>query len=183
MKKIFRIVVAGLLLLGLWVVPVAGQEQTLESLAKGASGGDSLGQLLPLLLKGIGLTPEQTQHVQQIIASHRGTLQLLFGQLQATNADLANKLIVPEEVKAENLAPQVQRITQLREQLLLEGLYAVLEVRQVLTPEQRTKAVQLKEQIQALRQTMSGLVREKSTQTAPTAPTTAEKEKPSSDNQ
>jgi len=131
-----------------------------------------------LLLKEIGLTPEQTQHVEQIIASHRGTLQSLFGQLQAANTDLANKLIVPDEVKATELTPQVQRITQLREQLLLEGLYAVLEVRQVLTPEQRTKAVQIKEQIQALRQTMSGLIGEKSTQTAPTAPTTAEKAKP-----
>jgi Spy/CpxP family protein refolding chaperone len=177
-KKILRIVVAGLLLLGLWAVPVAGQEQTLESLAKGTSGGDSLGQLLPLLLKEIGLTPEQTQHVEQIIASHRGTLQSLFGQLQAANTDLANKLIVPDEVKATELTPQVQRITQLREQLLLEGLYAVLEVRQVLTPEQRTKAVQLKEQIQALRQTMSGLSGEKSPQTVPTAPTTPGKEQP-----
>jgi len=182
-KKIFRIVVPGLLLLGLWVVPVAGQEQTLESLAKGTPGGDSLGQLLPVLLKGIGLTPEQNQQVRQIIASHRGTLQSLFGQLQAANADLANKLIVPEEVKAEDLAPQVQRITELREQLLLEGLQAVLEVRNVLTSEQRAKAVQLKEQLQALRQTMSGLIGEKSTQTAPTAPTTAEKAKPPPANQ
>ncbi len=182
MKKIFYVVIVGLLLLGLWVVPVAGQEQTLTSLAKGASGGDSLGQLLPLLLKEIGLTPEQTQHVQQIIASHRGTLQLLFGQLQVANADLANKLIVPEEVKAENLAPQVQRITELREQLLLEGLQAVLEMRAVLTPEQRAKAVQLKEQIQALRQTTSGLLGEKSPHTALPAPTTSNKEKPSSGN-
>jgi len=179
-KKIFSIVVAGFLLLGLWIVPVTGQEQgTLESLTKGASSGESLGQFLPLLLKGIGLTPEQTQQVQQIIASHRGTLQSLFGQLQAANADLANKLIVPEEVKATNLAPQVQRITELREQLLLAGLQAVLEVRNVLTPEQRAKAVQLKEQLQALRQTMSGLSGEKTT---PTAPTTAEKEKPSPGN-
>jgi len=174
-KKIYYIAVAGFLLLGLWVVPVAGQEQsTLESLTKGASSGESLGQLLPLLLKGIGLTPEQTQQVQQIIASHRGTLQSLFGQLQAANAELANKLITPEEVKATDLAPQVQRITELREQLLLAGLQAVLEVRRVLTPEQRAKAVQLKEQLQALHQTMSRLSGEKTTLTAPT---TSEKEK------
>jgi len=179
-KKIFSIVVAGFLFLGLGVVPVAGQEQgTLESLTKGASSGESLGQILPLLLKGIGLTPEQTQQVQQIIASHRGTLQSLFGQLQAANADLANKLIVPEEVKATDLAPQVQRITELREQLLLAGLQAVLEVRRVLTPEQRAKAVQLKEQLQALHQTMSGLSGEKTT---PTAPSTSEKEKPAPGN-
>jgi len=166
-KKIYRIVGAGFLLLSLWGVSVAGQEQTLESLAKGVSGGDSLGQLLPVLLKGIGLSPEQNQRVQQIIASHRATLQSLFGQLQAANTALANKLIVPEEVKADDLAPQVQRITELREQLLLEGLQAVLEVRSVLTLEQRAKAVQLKEQLRTLRQTTGGLLGGKSKSTTP----------------
>ena len=179
MKKIFSIVVVGFLLLSLWVAPVAGQEQMIEALVKGASSGDSLGQLLPVLLKEIGLTPEQTQQVQQIIASHRETLQSLFGQLQAANAALANKLIVPEEVKAEDLAPQVARITELREQLLIEGLQAVLEVRSVLTPEQRVKAVQLKAQLQGLRQTTSGLLGEKSSQAVPPTPTTAEKEQSS----
>ncbi|HEV8718086.1 MAG TPA: periplasmic heavy metal sensor [Candidatus Binatia bacterium] len=182
MKKIFLIVGAGLLLLSFWVVPATGQGQSpLESLVKGVSGGDSLGQLLPVLLKEIGLTPEQHQRVQHIIASHRETLQSLFKQLQAANAALANKLIVPEEVKAEDLAPQVQRITELREQLLLEGLQAVLEVRSVLTPEQRVKAVQLKGQLRALGKTTGGLLGGKSTQTTPTAPTTSdsEKEKPS----
>jgi len=178
-KKLYLLIVAGLLFLSLWVVPVAGQEQVLEALMKGAASRDSLGQLLPVLLKEIGLTPEQTQQVQQIIASHRETLQSLFSQLQAANVALANKLIVPEEINAEQLAPQVQRITELREQLLLEGLQAFLEVRSVLTPEQRVKAVQLKEQLQALRQTTSGLLGKKSPQPMPPAPTTAEKEQSS----
>jgi Spy/CpxP family protein refolding chaperone len=178
-KKIFSIVVAGFLLLSLWVVPAAGQEQVLETLTKGASSADSLGQLLPVLLKEIGLTSEQTQQVQQIIASHRETLQSLFGQLQTANAALANKLIVPEEVKAEELAPQVARITELREQLLLEGLQAVLEVRNVLTAEQRVKAVQLKEQLQALRRTTSGLLGTQSPPTVPPAPAPVEKEQAS----
>jgi Spy/CpxP family protein refolding chaperone len=182
-KKIYLLIVAGLLFLSLWVVPVAGQEQVLEALMKGAASGDSLGQLLPVLLKEIGLTPEQTQQVQQIVASHRETLQSLFSQLQAANAALANKLIVPEEIKAEQLAPQVQRITELREQLLLEGLQAFLEVRSVLTPEQRVKAVQLKEQLHALRQTTSGLLGEKSPQPVPPAPTTADKEQSSAQDQ
>jgi Spy/CpxP family protein refolding chaperone len=178
-KKIFYIVVAGLLLLSLWVVPVAGQEQALEALTKGAAGGDSLGQLLPVLLQELGLTPEQNQRAQQIIASHREILQSLFGQLQAANADLASKLIVPGEIKVEALAPQVQRITELREQLLLEGLQAFLEVRNVLTPEQRVRAVQLKERLQTLRQTAKGLLGEKSPQPAPSAPTTVDKEQSS----
>ena len=172
MKKILNIVLAGFLLLSLWSVPVAGQEQAFETLTKGAASTDSLGQLLPVLLKELDLTPEQNQRVQQIIAAHREPLQSGFNQLQAANADLANKLIVPEEVRAEELAPQVARITELREQLLLEGLEAVLEVRSVLTPEQRVKAAQVKKKLQSLRQTASGLLGGTSSQTAPTAPTT-----------
>ncbi len=168
MKKRIYILVVGLLVLSLGVVPAAGQELgALESLAKKALEGDGLGKLLPFLLKGVGMTPEQNQRVGEIIAAHREKFQTLFSQLQAANQDLANKLIVPEEIKAEDLAPQVQRIIELREQLLLEGLYAVLEVRQVLTPEQRAKAVQLKEQIQTLRNTMGGVLGEKSTRTTP----------------
>ena len=171
MKKIIHIVMAGVLLLGLWAAPASGQEPSvLESLAKKSSEGEGLGALLPLLLKGIGLTPEQGQRVKEIVASHRESLQTLFTQLQAANADLANKIIVADEIKAEDLAPQIQRITQLREQLLLEGLYAVLEVREVLTPEQRVKAMRLKEQIQSFSKSLSGSSKEKSTSAAPVTP-------------
>jgi Spy/CpxP family protein refolding chaperone len=164
-------VVVGVLLLGFWTVPALGQASSvLESLAKKSSEGEGLGALLPLLLKGIGLTPEQGQRVKEIVASHREPLEALFRQLQAANADLANKIIVADEIRAEDLAPQIQRITQLREQLLLEGLYAVLEVREVLTPEQRAKAVQLKDQIQSFGKTLGGAAEGKGTTTAPVAP-------------
>jgi Spy/CpxP family protein refolding chaperone len=165
-KKRLHIVVTGLLL-SLWAVPAAGQDlNALDALAKKAAEGDGLGKLLPVLLKEIEMTQEQNQRVAEIIASHRGKFQTLFNQLRTANQDLVNQLIVAGEIKAEDLAPQVQRITDLREQLLVEGLYAVLEVRQVLTPEQRAKAVQIKDQLQTLRNTMSGLLGEKSSQTA-----------------
>jgi hypothetical protein len=71
-KKTVRLMVVGPLLLSLWTVPASGQEPgALESLAKRAAEGDGLGKLLPLLLKGIGMTPEQNQRVAEIMASHR----------------------------------------------------------------------------------------------------------------
>lgn len=171
MKKIVHIVVVGVLLVSFLAAPAPGQEQSvLESLAKKSSEGEGLGTLLPLLLKGIGLTSEQGQRVKEIVASHREPLQALFTQLQAANADLANKIIVADKIKAEDLAPQIQRITQLREQLLLEGLSAVLEVREVLTPEQRAKAVQLKDQIQSLGKTLGGTAAGEGPSPAPVAP-------------
>jgi Spy/CpxP family protein refolding chaperone len=165
MKKPFRgILFAWFFLVGLWSSPVLGQDlQALESLVAGASGGDGPGSLLPLLLKGVGLNDEQNERVKEIIGAHRKTLRKLFKQLRAANEELANKLFVPEDVQETDLAPQIQQITQLREQLLREGLKAVLEVRQVLTPEQRAKAARLKEHIQALQAAMSGIIQEQET--------------------
>ena len=50
---------------------------------------------------------------------------------------------------------------QLREQLAQEGLKVGIEVRDVLTPEQLTKAAEIKDRIRALRTEMRGLFRDK----------------------
>jgi Spy/CpxP family protein refolding chaperone len=119
------------------------------------------------MLKGVGLTDEQDDQVKDIIGTQRKTLRKLFKQLRVANEELANKLFVPGDVNEADLTPQVQKITQLREQLLREGLKTVLAVRQVLTPEQRAKAARLKEHVQALQAAMSGLMQEKDTRAAP----------------
>src|SRR5262245_35396381 len=156
------ILFAGLLIVEFWSGPALGQDlQALESLVAGASGGDGPGSLLPRMLNGVGLNDEQNERVKDIVGAHRKTLRKLFKQLRAANEELANKLFVPEDVKEEDLTLQIQKISQLREQLLREGLKAVLEVRQVLTPEQRAKAARLKEHVQALQAAMSGLMQEK----------------------
>jgi Spy/CpxP family protein refolding chaperone len=58
------------------------------------------------------------------------------------------------------LTPQIEQITRLRQQLLQEGLKIALEVHGVLTPEQRTKAAQLKERVRALRGDLRNLLTE-----------------------
>jgi Spy/CpxP family protein refolding chaperone len=153
----------GLLVLILWTSPAIGQGlAALESLLSGSSSGDGPGSLLPLMIKGVGLTSEQSDQVKDILAARRKTLRSLFKQLRLANEELADKLFVPNEVSAQELQPSVQKITQLREKLLQEGLQTVLEVRQILTPEQRAKAARLKEHIEALHTAMSGLLGEKS---------------------
>ena len=54
-----------------------------------------------------------------------------------------------------DVAPMAERVSQIREQLLHEGLTVVLQVRQVLTPEQRTKAARLREQLRTLQGALS----------------------------
>ena len=154
MKSLLRNVAMGLLIMSLSSSPAIGQDyQTLKSLALDALKGDSkLGQMvLPILLGGLGLSPEQKTEVQDIVAYHRGPLEGLFRQLQDANKELANQLLVAQGVSLEEITPQVQRIARLREEILLEGVTAVLEVRDVLTPEQLEQASVLKEQLRALR--------------------------------
>ena len=123
--------------------------------------GDGPGMMLPLLLKGVDLSPEQEAQVKTLMAGQRENLHAQFQQLRAAHEEMANKLFAPGEVKAEDLAPQMQRITNIREQLMKDGLNVMLEVRKILTAEQLAKAVQIKERMQALHEEMRSLLHEK----------------------
>jgi len=119
--------------------------------------GDGTGIAFPLLLRGANLTSDQKAQVQQIMANHRATFRDLFSQLRATQDQMANKLFSAGRLQEADLAPQVQQIAQLRNQLAEEGLRVVLEIRGVLTPEQLAKASQLKSQMQSLHSQMRSL--------------------------
>ncbi len=151
MKMYIRLFVIGFLLLSLWASRVAAQDLGgLESLITGGAQSSSPGTMLRLLLKGIGLTPEQKSQVKDILVTHRGKLEALFQELQVANAALTNTLLDPDEIEVADVAPVAERVSHIREQLLHEGLTVVLQVRQVLTPEQRAKAARLREQLRAL---------------------------------
>ena len=162
MKKLCLIAL-GVAALSLWYVPAYSQP-SLE-VALPAPGmpflGDGPGMLAPLLLKGVDLTPAQETQVKDLMTAQRENFRTLFKQLRAAHEEMANKLFTPGEVKAEDLAPQTQRITQLREHLMKDGLNVMLEVRKILTPEQLAKAAQIKERMQALHEEMRSLLQEK----------------------
>lgn len=154
---IVGIVVAGIVALSLGALPAHGQR-------RGGMGwrgmmGDGPGMLLPVLLKGANLTPDQDAQVHQIMATHRPVFQTLFSQLRTAHEELADKLYGPNEVDVAELNTQIDHVNQLREQLLREGLKLALEVRGVLTPEQRAKAAEVKDRIRTLRGEMRGLLR------------------------
>jgi Spy/CpxP family protein refolding chaperone len=117
--------------------------------------------MLPMVLKGIDLTDAQEKQVHAIMQAHRATFGALFGELRTAQEEMADKLFVPGEVRPEDLTGQLQRVAQLREQLMQEGLQVALEVRGVLTPEQLAKAAELKERVRALHTEMRGLFRDK----------------------
>lgn len=159
MKKRWRMVAIAWIVLTLGPVPVYGQDRF-------GMGGperameDGAGTVLPVLLRGVRLTDEQRTQVRKIMSSHRPTFEKLFKQLREAQEETANKLLAGGKIQEQDLAPQVQRMVQLRSQLAQEGLKSVLEVRGILTPEQLAKAAKVKQRIDALRAEMKSLFEE-----------------------
>lgn len=140
----------------LWTVPSYGQSPSGHP-QRGELTGDVTGISLPLLLKAANLTADQKTQVQQIMANHRASFHELFSQLRASQDQMADKLFSTGRLQEADLAPHVQQISQLRNQLAEEGLRVVLEIRSVLKPEQLAKASQLKSQMKSLHSQMRSL--------------------------
>ncbi len=167
MKKKWSLVTVGLVAVSLCAATVYGQHRFGGMGWKGRKGmmgdgpgmmGDGPGMMLPLLLRGADLTPEQKTQVHHIMDTHRATFGTLFGQLRTAQGEVANKLFTSGELTAKDLEDLT---LQPREQLLQEGLKTALEVRGVLTPEQLAKAAQRKARLQALHAEMRSLLEEK----------------------
>jgi Spy/CpxP family protein refolding chaperone len=157
-----RLVRVGIVLLSLWSATAYAQpRQGMGGMGSGRMLEDGPGMLLPLVLKGIDLTAGQEQRVHEIMTAHRATFRTLFAEMQTTHKDLADKLFAPGNVQVADFTSQMQRLAQLREQLLQEGLKVAIQVREVLTPEQLVKAAEIKDRLRALHTEMRGLFREK----------------------
>jgi len=118
---------------------------------------DNPGMMLHLLLKQAGLTSDQQAQVHKIMDADRENLRKLFDQLQTANNQLADKLFAANAVQAADLAPQVQQITQLRQQLMEQGIKTALAVRAVLTPAQLSKVAQTKDRLEKLQAEMRSI--------------------------
>jgi len=160
MRKSAAVMLA-MVAVGWWAVLAEGHPRWgMRGMGPGMMG-DGTGMLIPLVLKGVELTPEQETRVQEIMAAHRATLRTLFQQMRETHEELSAKLFAPGDVQAADLTPYMQRLAQLREQLMQEGLNAALEVRGVLTAEQLAQAAALKDRMKALHSEMRSLFKEK----------------------
>jgi Spy/CpxP family protein refolding chaperone len=122
--------------------------------------GDSSAMMLHMVLTQADLTPQQQEQVRTIMDSDHQTLRTLFTQLQAANDQLADKLFAPGAVQPADLAPQVQRITELRQQLMEQGIKTALAIRAVLTPQQLAKVSQIKDRLEKLQAEMRSLLKD-----------------------
>lgn len=116
------------------------------------------GLRLPLLLRGARLTPDQQARVREILTAHRPALKGLADQLRQVQDELADKMFAAGAVQAADLQAVLQRIGQLRDQLLQESAQTAVEVRALLTPEQLAQAAAVKARMAALRGEMRQLL-------------------------
>ena len=120
--------------------------------------GDSPAMMLGMVLRHADLTSDQQERVHKIMEADHQNIRALFKQLEAANNQLADKLFAPGTVQAADVAPQVQRITQLRQQLMEQGVKTALAIRAVLTPEQLAKVSHLKDRVETLQTEMRSLL-------------------------
>jgi len=116
------------------------------------------GFMFPLMtLKKLDLTPTQESRIEEIMAAQQGSLKSLFKQLEAAHEQVTAKFLAPGSLSTADFAQHTQNISQLREQLMQEGLKAALAIREVLTPEQLAKAAQMQQKMRAMRTEMRQL--------------------------
>jgi Spy/CpxP family protein refolding chaperone len=120
--------------------------------------GDRPAFLLPMLLHGLSLSDAQRTQIRQIMLSDRSSFASLFQQLHQAEDALNDQILAPGTKQASDLAPQIQEITQLRQQLLQQGVQSMLQIRAVLTPDQLNELAQKKQRLTALRAEMRSLM-------------------------
>jgi len=135
--------------------PALAQAPGRESSMRGGGRGD--GELW-LMIRAANLTPEQQTRVRAILSAHRKSAGPVVEQLRQAQQELGTKLLAPGQVQAADLQPQLQRISQLRDQLAQDSAAAALEVRAVLTPEQLARVAQTKDRLKQLREEMRQLM-------------------------
>ena len=108
-----------------------------------------MGMAFPMLLRGVDLTDAQKGQVKEIITNHRSTVRDLLTQMRTIQSDIETRLVSAENVEEADLTPQIQDLSQLRNQLADENLKITLEIRKLLTPEQLAQAARNREQMQA----------------------------------
>jgi Spy/CpxP family protein refolding chaperone len=146
-------IVVGVMVVSVWAATSYAQDVG----EMGWHGRAPGGLLLPLIIKGVGLTDAQQTQVKGILASHRPTFQTLFRQMHDAREAMVDALLTPGDAQA-TLTPLVQRVSQVHEQILQEGLKTMIEVQGVLTPEQLAKAAELNGRLRALRAEMRSLL-------------------------
>lgn len=118
----------------LWAATVYAQSP--QAITEMMMMGDGPVLVIPVLLEFADLTAEQTDQVHQIAEAGRPNVQRLLSKVADANIQLADALLAPAAVGAGDAGAIVQRLAQLRLQLMQSELTTFLAIRKILTAEQ-----------------------------------------------
>ena len=89
----------------------------------------------PMLVRRLGLTPEQSMHMNEILQQHRLRLVDLRGALQKAEIEL-EPMVNADQPNDEQILAQVKNVAEARAQLEVANARLLLDIRHQLTPEQ-----------------------------------------------
>ena len=96
------------------------------------------------VLEQLNLTPEQSQQIEAIHERFHSDNETLYQEMRTNHQQLRS--LLASDASEEQLRQQHQNIQGLRQQLGNNRFETMLQVREILTPEQRTQMAELMEQ-------------------------------------
>ena len=96
------------------------------------------------LLEQVDLTPEQSQKIDAIHEQFHSDNETLFEEMRTNHQEMRS--LFASDASPEELRNQHQKIQDLRQQLGTNRFETMLQVREILTPEQRSQLAELMEQ-------------------------------------
>ncbi len=120
--------------------------------------GHGPGRMLPMLLRSAELNPEQSAKVKDLVDSRRPAFEKLFDKLRRAHEGVADLIFSSGELDATALDAQVDEVGAARTALMREGIKTAVEVRTLLSPEQRAKVAEAKDRLQRLRLEMRDIM-------------------------
>lgn len=103
-----------------------------------------VGRGIERLTQKLDLTPEQSEQIEAITTQSKTDSQALFEQMQTSRQEMQS--LLASDASPEQLRQQHQSVQNLQEQLSNNRFETMLQIREVLTPEQRTQMAELMQQ-------------------------------------
>ncbi len=100
------------------------------------------GERMNQIFQQLNLTPQQSERIQDIRQQSQQSKQDLRQQMKAAHEQMQS--LMAQDTPTEELRQQHQQIQNLRRQMADQRFETMLQIREELTPEQRTKLSELK---------------------------------------
>ena len=121
------------------ILPVAANQMAHNNFSGDKRRGK--GERMEKFLQQLDLSSEQSQKIDEIREESQTENETLYGEIKTNHEQMRS--LFANDSDSEQLRQQYQKIKDLREQLADNRFEMVLQVREVLTPEQRNKMSEL----------------------------------------